>query len=330
MKSKWAVALFFIAASVQSAAADWMGDCRGERGPEVRLPACGEIIANPGFGPAAKALAYRYRGEVRSEAGAFGQAIADFSEAIRLAPDDADAFAGRGWARFSMKEITDAIRDFDQAIRLSPGAANFYLERGHLHLVNGDLDASVRDLTEAINLNPGSASAHNNRGLALRKKGDLDGALRDYDEAIAINPAYALAYANRGYLEEGRGEKAPAIADLRQALLLDSSLIGAREALRRLGAEAAIAGESDSRVREGKELAERNCSGCHAVGAQGNSPNERAPRFRNLRFLYPLVALREPITRGIAAPHDQMPQFMVSDEQIDTIVAYINSLSTSR
>jgi mono/diheme cytochrome c family protein len=69
-------------------------------------------------------------------------------------------------------------------------------------------------------------------------------------------------------------------------------------------------------------------SGCHAIGAK--STNGNVPMFRNLSRLYTLLALREPITRGIAAPHDQMPQFAVSGEQIDMIVAYINSLSTGR
>jgi len=30
---------------------------------------------------------------------------------------------------------------------------------------------------------------------------------------------------------------------------------------------------------------------------------------------------------GIARPHDDMPKFELSDNEIDTIVAYINSLS---
>ena len=330
MKRKLAIAFLFVAASLQSALADLVDDCRGERWPDSRLTACTEIIANPGFGPEVKGLAYRFRGDARNEAGAFAQAIADFSEAIRLNIHDASAFAGRGWARFSTRDFVGSIRDYDEAIRRSPDSANFYIERGHVYLVTGNADASVRDLTEAIKLSPRSASAYNNRGLAFRKKGDLDGALRDYDEAITINPVYALAYANRGYLQEARGQKNGAIADLRQALLLDPSLVAARDALRRLGAGQSIAIESERRIHEGMGLAERNCSGCHAVGLQGKSPNPRAPEFRSLRRLHTLIALRRPITRGIAAPHDQMPQFSITDEQIDAIVAYINSLATKR
>jgi len=39
-----------------------------------------------------------------------------------------------------------------------------------------------------------------------------------------------------------------------------------------------------------------------------------------------MQALREPLTRGIAAPHDEMPKFRLPDADVDKIVAYINSL----
>jgi tetratricopeptide (TPR) repeat protein len=330
MKQKVAIALLLLAVSLRPAAADLNDECRGHPWPDVQLRACTEIITNSSFGLDAKALAYRYRGDARTDAGAFQRAIADFSESIRLRPDNVPAFAGRARAEFSIGTFADALGDYSEAIRLSPATANLYIARGHVYLSQGNLDASIRDLTEAIRLDPRSATAFNNRGLALRKKGDLDGAAQDYSTAIAINPIYALAYENRGYLQEARGQRNDAIGDLRQALLLDPSLVGARDALRRLGSWQFIASESDRRIREGQALAERNCSGCHAIGAQGRSTNGNAPMFRNLSRLYTLLALREPITRGIAAPHDQMPQFVLSDEQIDMIVAYINSLSTGR
>lgn len=330
MKQKVAIALLFLGVSLRPAAADLMDECRGRPWPDVQLRACTEIIASPRFDLDAKALAYRYRGDARTDAGAFQAAIADFSELIRLRPDNVPALAGRARAEFSIRSLAAATADYNEAIRLSPAVANLFIARGHVYLAQGNPDASIRDLTEAIRLDPRSATAFNNRGLALRKKGDLDGAMQDYSTAIAINPIYALAYENRGYLQEAPGQRNAAIADLRQALLLDPSLVGARDALRRLGSWQSIASESDRRIREGHALAERNCGGCHAIGAEGRSTNGNAPKFRDLSRLYTLLALREPITRGIAAPHDQMPQFAVSDEQTDMIVAYINSLSMRR
>ena len=186
--------------------------------------------------------------------------------------------------------------------------------------------AAIADFTEAIRLNPKSPSTFNRRGLAYRRSGDLARAIDDYTAAIALNPVYALAYNNRGYVYEAQGRKDDAIADFQAALLLDPSLIGARDGLARLGIPAALLAETERRVQEGKALVEQNCSGCHAVGAKGASPNAKAPEFRNLHERHPSLALREPLSRGIAAPHDEMPKFALSGPQIDTIVAYINSL----
>ena len=157
--------------------------------------------------------------------------------------------------------------------------------------------------------------------------GDLEKAIADYSAAIQLNPVYALAYNNRGYVYEARGDKRAAAADFRRALALDPALVGAKNGLKRLGEPEAVAAESDKLIAQGKVLAEKNCAWCHAIGPTGDSPNSRAPRWRDLSNRHPVLALREPLTRGIARPHDEMPKFELSDQEIDTIVAYINSLS---
>ena len=175
--------------------------------------------------------------------------------------------------------------------------------------------------------NPKSAVALNNRGLAHRRKGDLAQAWADYTAAIQLSPIYAQAYANRGYLEEARGRIDDARWNLKQALMIDPSLAAARQALARLGIADEVTREADARVAAGMALAEQWCARCHAVGYDGESPNAKAPPLRSLSRRHPQLALREPVERGIAAPHDEMPRFVMSDADIDGIVAYVNSLA---
>jgi tetratricopeptide (TPR) repeat protein len=316
-----------LSATAVAAFAQPVADCSKGRNPEIRMRACTEIIKGPGFSAEEKASAFRNRGNARADAGAGEQAVTDFTEAIRLVPDNASAYAGRARARLALRDLDRAIADYSEALRLTPDSAPLYVGRGHAYLVRGDADLAIADLNEAIRLNPTSTSALNRRGLAYRKKGDLARAVEDYTAAIALNPIYALAYNNRGYAYEAQGRKGDAIADFRVALLLDPSLVGAKDGLKRLGAAPEFVAESEKRVREGKALVDKNCSGCHAVGTQGQSPNKKAPEFRNLHERHAMLALREPLSRGIAAPHDEMPKFMLTAAEIDTIVAYINSLT---
>lgn len=323
------LASLVVVVAAGAAIADPLADCNQGRNSQVRLRGCSEVISSSAYGPGDKAVAYRNRGNARADAGAAAEAVADFSEAIKLRPSDAASHAGRGRAKLTLGDIPGAIADYSEALRLAPGSASFLVGRGHARFVRGDLPAAIADFTKAIRLNPKSASAFNRRGLAHRRLGDLARAIDDYTKAITLNPTYALAYNNRGYVYEAQGRKEEAIADFQVALLLDPSLVGARDALVRLGIPAAWLAATDERIRAGKALVEQHCSSCHAVDAAGASPHKKAPEFRNLHARHPSLALREPLSRGIAAPHDEMPKFALSGPQIDTIIAYINSLSAA-
>ena len=329
MRGKLPIICVVLAVTGRVAVADVVSECRWDPQPEVRMRACTEIITSQSFGPDEKALAYGYRGNAHTDAGAVRPALADFAESIRLKMDNVSAFAGRGRAKLKMGNLPGAIADYSEAIRLSPVSAELYIERGHVYIVRGKADAALRDFTEALRLDPWSWLAFNERGLAFFMKGDLVRAQEDYTAAIAIVQLPTI-YANRGYVYEAQGRTEDAIKDLRQALLGDPSLVEARNSLKRLGAEQAIAIETDRRVRQGEALAETNCVSCHAVGDTGVSPNKDAPEFRNIYKRHPLYALRASLTQGILASHDKMPEFKLSFEETDTVVAYINSLSTER
>ena len=314
----------------EAANAGPLEDCTQYHRPRLRIAGCSEVIRSPSFDAAAKSTAYTNIGELRTQAGALKEAIWNFGQALRFDSANSAAYSGRAEARAAFGDMAGAIRDYDKAISLSPSDSANYIGRGHANLVRGNADASIRDLTEALRLQPESAVALNNRGLAYRKKEDTIAALADYTSAIAINPAYALAYANRGRLNESIGKTDDAIQDLSEALRLDPSQVSVRNALKKLGALDPAERESNARIREGRTLVEINCAPCHAVGARGASPNAKAPAFHDLQKRYAMLSLRTPITRGLAAPHDEMPRFRPTDQELDAIVAYINSLGSRR
>ena len=109
-----------------------------------------------------------------------------YDEAIRLKPDDADAFHNRGNARRDKGDVEGALRDYDEAIRLKPDDADAFHNRGFARHDKGDVEGALRDYDEAIRLKPDDADAFHNRGLARRDEGDVEGALRDHDEAIRL------------------------------------------------------------------------------------------------------------------------------------------------
>ncbi len=318
--------LFVASTLLGPANADELADCRRAIRSITNVESCNRIIANTKSSPRRRAVAYRYRGDVRITAGAITAAIADFTKSLQLEPKSVPALAGRGRSYLMAGSLQNALADYSRAIQFSPKSEWLYIERGHVYLNLGNTKAAISDLDKAIQLSPNDARAHNNRGLAYRKAGDLDKAYSDYTNAIRLNPVYAIAFANRGYLDAARGRKASAIEDLQMSLMLDPANAGARAALKKLGITGSISKESLRLSQLGKTLVASKCSQCHATGPKGASPNPKAPEFRRLRDRHPMMALREPLTRGIAAPHEQMPKFQLSDKEIDAIVAYINGL----
>jgi tetratricopeptide (TPR) repeat protein len=323
----WVGAVFLTGASAAAVGASPLEDCRTLRLADLKLAACESVIAAPSASADDKALAYRYRADARAEAGALTEAIADYSAALALKPDSVAALAGRGRARLARGDYDGAVGDLSEALRRAPRAVSFLLDRGHAHLARGDAQSALADFQDAVKLEPKSAAALNSRGLAWRKLGQLDRAYQDYTAAIMLNPVYALAYANRGYVEEARGRKKEAVSDLQTALLIDSSMAQVKDALVRLGGTGDLTRESERRIALGRKIAEDKCSRCHAVGPEGTSPHAKAPAFRTLNQRHPLQELRQPLTRGIAAPHDEMPRFRASIGEIDAIVAYVNDLN---
>lgn len=83
-----------------------------------------------------------------------------------------------------------------------------------------------------------------------------------------------------------------------------------------------------SPVQLGHDLVQSNCSRCHAIEARGESPNPKAPHFRELDQRYPIDSLAEALAEGIRTGHPQMPEFVFAPDEVDAIVAYLKSIQS--
>lgn len=84
--------------------------------------------------------------------------------------------------------------------------------------------------------------------------------------------------------------------------------------------------EQDQFVTQGRAFAEKNCSRCHALGDSGPSPHAQAPPFRMVVERYPSENLAEALAEGIVAGHPDMPVFVLTPDEIEAFLAYLDSL----
>ena len=98
-------------------------------------------------------------------------------------------------------------------------------------------------------------------------------------------------------------------------------------------AGALLAGEARGQAygdpAEGRRLATAWCSGCHQVDPQAKGvANDAVPSFKAIAAMPSTTMLS--IRVFLRTPHDVMPDFRLSEEQIDDLGAYILGLSGQR
>jgi tetratricopeptide (TPR) repeat protein len=118
----------------------------------------------------------------------FEQAIAEFTQAIRLDPNLAAAYFNRGLAYKNKQDYDQAIADYTQALRIDPNDAAAYNNRGGAYFYKQDYDRAIADCTQAIRLDPNNATPYGGRAYAYYNKKDYDRARADFTKALQINP----------------------------------------------------------------------------------------------------------------------------------------------
>lgn len=169
------------------------------------------------------------RGSRYHDAGAYTEAVAEYTQAIALDPKNAAAYNNRGYANNHLGKYAEAIADCTQAIALAPQVAAAYNNRGNAYRNLGQYAEAIADCTQAIVLNPQSAKAYNNRGLARNYLKQYPAAVKDFTKAIELAPTTAAYYLNRAEVYQALGQEDNAKADEERAKKLggqNSSALG--------------------------------------------------------------------------------------------------------
>ncbi|WLT38631.1 tetratricopeptide repeat protein [Synechocystis sp. B12] len=151
-----------------------------------------------------------------TEVGDFVTAEKYWTELIEKFPQNPAVWSNRGNSRVSQNKLDEAIADFNQAIKLAPEQADPYLNRGAALEAKGEFKAAIADYNRVLAVNPEDAFAYNNRGNAEGGLGHWTSALEDFQQATAIAPNFAFAQANTALALYELGQKAEAIQTMRR------------------------------------------------------------------------------------------------------------------
>ncbi|MEC4985783.1 MAG: tetratricopeptide repeat protein [Oscillatoria sp. PMC 1068.18] len=140
-----------------------------------------------------------------------------FNEIVTQRQETPLAFLYRGLSRYSKGDRQGAIEDYTQAIQLDSNLADAYSKRGLAYYRLGDKQKALADYNQALKLNPGDAYTYLNRGVLREDLGDQQGAFDDYNRAVQVAPKYGFAYHNRGVIRYYQRDFEAALTDMEKA-----------------------------------------------------------------------------------------------------------------
>src|SRR5262245_1519754 len=122
------------------------------------------------------------------------------SQAIDAAKSStgAEFYLERGERLSDARQYDRAIDDYTAAIRLKPDYAEAYNDRAFAYYLKGDHEQAIADYTRAIELRPNYPKAYNSRGVVYMSGGYGSAkSVPDFDRAIELKPDFRYAYINR-------------------------------------------------------------------------------------------------------------------------------------
>jgi tetratricopeptide (TPR) repeat protein len=178
-------------------------------------------LAQPA-GPAA-AVTLIERAHAAAGAGRYAEAIADYREALRIAPRNVDAEIGLAQAFRAVHNFDAAKHTLEQARREHPRNAAPLAMLGDLDLELQTYDAAIAHLTAALAIEPANLDARNRLAVAYKAKGgaaEVAVALEQIAKVLARDAKNALALYTRAEIYADQNRDGMALPDAEKVVEL--------------------------------------------------------------------------------------------------------------
>jgi tetratricopeptide (TPR) repeat protein len=173
-------------------------------------------------GPAAT-VTLNEQARTAAAGGRYAEAIADYREALRIAPRNVDAEIGLAQAFRAVHNFDAAKQMLEQARREHPRSAAPLEMLGDLDIELQTYDAAIAHLTAALAIEPANLDARNRLAVAYKAKGgaaDVAAALEQIAMVLARDPKNALALYTRAEIYAGQNRDGLALPDAEKVVEL--------------------------------------------------------------------------------------------------------------
>ena len=155
--------------------------------------------------PGSPAVHY-WLGRLYLQSQSFDDAIREFREATRIAPNDEHAWISLGHVYYRQGKDHEAMKAYQEANRLSPHAAVVHAGLGTLYLKKKDNAKARKELEEALRIDSSLTEARYNLSLIYDKAGETTQAAKEWERILEEDPNEwgARERLARFYFKKGR------------------------------------------------------------------------------------------------------------------------------
>lgn len=137
---------------------------------------------------------------------------------VQTLPGYAPAHGHLGVAAMRLGLYADAMAQFSEELRINPSSATAHANLGLVLAEGGRWEEAVAEYNRALEIDPNHPAAHNDLGAAYAQRGRDAEAIREYRAAIGLEPDYAGAHYNLAAALHSQGQRVEAVKHYREAL----------------------------------------------------------------------------------------------------------------
>lgn len=235
------------------AAAPQCDDAGDDAALVAALESCNVHLAKGDIDSDRRATLLAARGRVHHRLGIDVGALADYSAALALNPDNSYALYNRGLVYQRTGDPWSAIKDFSVSLELRPDNDEAYLNRGIAYLDIADFPNAIEDFSTLESRVPDHPYALANRGIAHAWQNNRELAERDFRRMSGSDPGWEVVLRGRAILAMHERDYDGVVNYLSQSLVIDPdnafALRMRADAYWRLG-EHELARDDDDRLAE--------------------------------------------------------------------------------
>jgi tetratricopeptide (TPR) repeat protein len=211
--------------------------CQADNTPETREKAKGKAPLPP------QAVEHLAQGQKFLQEQKIDEALKEFQETVRLAPDSPVAYFWLGRVYFYRKDKEQADKSFKKVLEIAPDNYHAMAWLGKLYSLDKDkLEQAQSYLQKALEESPENLEAHFDLARIYAMRGERDKALREFGFLFSKEREFFVYHFELGRMLEAWHEKDKALDQYKRTLVLSPNFKSAEEAIGRITGSGSIEG----------------------------------------------------------------------------------------